>query len=133
METQQNFKHADSGGVIRDGKRNWILGYNRFLGKCSVAVAKFWGILDGLLLLQKQGYDDVTFHYDNLEIVIAITKEEKWLLRHVLREANKIANALVKMALSNDEILHMFDDPIEIQEVLQKESTRSNLDMSTPM
>ncbi|MBA0824573.1 hypothetical protein Goarm_021233 [Gossypium armourianum] len=41
METQQNFKHANSGGVIRDGKRNWILGYNRFLGKCSVTVAKF--------------------------------------------------------------------------------------------
>ncbi|MBA0850658.1 hypothetical protein Goshw_003756 [Gossypium schwendimanii] len=73
METQQNFKHVDLGGVIRDGKRNWILGYNRFLGKCSVAVAKFWGILDSLLLLQKQGYDDVTFHYDNLEIVIAIS------------------------------------------------------------
>ncbi|MBA0805021.1 hypothetical protein Gohar_004567, partial [Gossypium harknessii] len=38
-------------GVIRDGKRKWILGYNHFLEKCSVAVAKLWGILDGLLLL----------------------------------------------------------------------------------
>ncbi|MBA0576217.1 hypothetical protein Golob_025086, partial [Gossypium lobatum] len=36
------------GGVIRDGKGKWILGNNRFLGKCSVAVAELWGILDGL-------------------------------------------------------------------------------------
>ncbi|KAK5812825.1 hypothetical protein PVK06_028267 [Gossypium arboreum] len=26
--------------VIRDGKRNWILGYNRFLGKCSVIITE---------------------------------------------------------------------------------------------
>ncbi|MBA0805022.1 hypothetical protein Gohar_004567, partial [Gossypium harknessii] len=31
-----------AGGVIRDGKRKWILGYNHFLEKCSVAVAKLW-------------------------------------------------------------------------------------------
>lgn len=27
-------------GVIRDGKGNWILGYNCFLGRCLVAVAE---------------------------------------------------------------------------------------------
>ncbi|MBA0881645.1 hypothetical protein Goshw_012065 [Gossypium schwendimanii] len=28
-----------AGGVIRDGKRKWILGYNHFVEKCLVAVA----------------------------------------------------------------------------------------------
>ncbi|MBA0646393.1 hypothetical protein Goklo_014364, partial [Gossypium klotzschianum] len=60
-------------GVIRDGKGNWILGYNRFLGKCSVVVAKLWGILDGLLLLQKQGYNEVIIQSDNLEIIVSIS------------------------------------------------------------
>ncbi|MBA0813902.1 hypothetical protein Gohar_027720 [Gossypium harknessii] len=38
-------------GVIHYRKGNWILGYNRFLRKCSVAVVELWGLLDGLLLL----------------------------------------------------------------------------------
>ncbi|KAK5811200.1 hypothetical protein PVK06_026524 [Gossypium arboreum] len=41
------------GGVRRDDRGQWILGYNRPLGKCTAAVAELWGILDGLLLLQK--------------------------------------------------------------------------------
>ncbi|MBA0802814.1 hypothetical protein Gohar_013084, partial [Gossypium harknessii] len=119
-----------AGGVIRDGKGNWVLGYNCFLGKCLVAVVELKGILDNLLILQKQGYNEVTIHFDNLEIVIGISKsileesssnlirriqqilveEEKRSLRYVLREANKIANALAKMTFPNDEVLHMFDD-----------------------
>ncbi|XP_017628711.2 F-box protein At3g07870-like [Gossypium arboreum] len=125
-----NWIHIPVCGVIRDGKGNWVLGYNRFLGKCLVVVAEFWGILDGLLLLQEQGYDEVTIHSDNLEIIISISnsileelsfnlirriqqilaKEEKRSLRYILREANRIANALAKMTLPNDEVLHMFDD-----------------------
>ncbi|MBA0707484.1 hypothetical protein Golax_019527 [Gossypium laxum] len=74
------------------------------------------GILDGLFLLQKQGYDEVAIQSDNLEI---LAKEEKWCLRYVPREAIKIDDALEKMALSNDEVLHMFYDlPLEIEEVL---------------
>ncbi|MBA0834128.1 hypothetical protein Goarm_006508, partial [Gossypium armourianum] len=43
----KDFVHSVSGfsaagGVIRDGKGKWILGYNHFLEKCSVAVAKLW-------------------------------------------------------------------------------------------
>ncbi|MBA0869136.1 hypothetical protein Goshw_023610 [Gossypium schwendimanii] len=29
-----------TGGVIHDGKRNWILGYNNYLRKCSVFVVE---------------------------------------------------------------------------------------------
>lgn len=49
------------------------MGYNRFLGKCSVVVAELWGLLDGLLLLQKQGYDEVIIQSKNLENVISIS------------------------------------------------------------
>ncbi|MBA0663599.1 hypothetical protein Goklo_003704 [Gossypium klotzschianum] len=107
------------GGVICDGKGNWVLGYNRFLGKCSVIVVELWSILDEKLILQKQGYDKVVIQFENLEIVIAISdrklegltsnlikriqqilaKEEKWLLRYVPKEDNKFVDALAKMAL----------------------------------
>ncbi|MBA0600746.1 hypothetical protein Gorai_003946, partial [Gossypium raimondii] len=98
---------------------------------CSVVATELWGILDGLHILQKQGYNEVTIHSDSLEVVAAISNnkpkrtnsalirriqqifvnEEKWSLRYVPRETNKIADALAKMTLLNDEVLHMFDDP----------------------
>ncbi|KAK5775823.1 hypothetical protein PVK06_043768 [Gossypium arboreum] len=64
-----------AGGVIRDSKGKWILGYNHFFGN-SVTVAKLWGILDGLLLLQKQGYDEIIVLSDNLENVISICENK---------------------------------------------------------
>ncbi|KAK5771638.1 hypothetical protein PVK06_047866 [Gossypium arboreum] len=60
------------GSVIRNSKREWILGYNRFLGECSIATAELWGVLDGLLILQKQGYDEVIIQSNSLENVISI-------------------------------------------------------------
>ncbi|MBA0608759.1 hypothetical protein Godav_020945, partial [Gossypium davidsonii] len=42
-----------TGGVVWDETGKWLLGYNRFLGKCSVFDTELWDILDGLLLLQK--------------------------------------------------------------------------------
>ncbi|MBA0570855.1 hypothetical protein Golob_004461, partial [Gossypium lobatum] len=53
---------------------------------------------------------------------------ERWCLRYVPRENNKIADALAKMALSNVEGLHMIEDPsIEIQEVIREDKARGNL------
>ncbi|MBA0813249.1 hypothetical protein Gohar_027118, partial [Gossypium harknessii] len=53
---------------------------------------------------------------------------ERWCLRYVPRENNKIADALAKMALSNVEGLHMIEDPpIEIQEVIREDNARGNL------
>lgn len=63
---------STTGGVVRDEMRKWILGYNRFLGKCSAFDTELWVILDGLLLLQKQGYDKITIQLDNLEVVKTI-------------------------------------------------------------
>ncbi|KAG8496150.1 hypothetical protein CXB51_009411 [Gossypium anomalum] len=106
-------------GVIYDGKGQWILGYNRHLGKCTTAVAELWGILDGLLLLQKQGYAEAIIQSDSLENVLSLRDskfdgsmsslirrihqilayEEKWSLNYIPRESNQVANTLAKMAL----------------------------------
>ncbi|MBA0819741.1 hypothetical protein Gohar_022303 [Gossypium harknessii] len=40
------------GGALKDQNREWIFGFNRRLGKCSVFEAELWGILDGVTLVQ---------------------------------------------------------------------------------
>ncbi|MBA0725306.1 hypothetical protein Golax_021902, partial [Gossypium laxum] len=63
-----------------------------------------------------------------------LSVEERWCLRYVPRENNKIAYALVKMALSNVEGLHMIEDPhIEIQEVIREDNARGNLQKNMNM
>lgn len=145
-----SFGFSTSGGVIRDGKGDWIMGYNRFLGKCSVVVAELQDILDGLLFLQKQGYDEVIIQSNNIKNIVSISDkkiegskttllkriqqiiafEEKWPLSYVPRESNRIAS-LTKTGLSSDEVLHMFEDPpLKIKEILKEKSSPDNLVMN---
>ncbi|MBA0656995.1 hypothetical protein Goklo_009311, partial [Gossypium klotzschianum] len=36
--------HVSAGGVIRYHHGNWILGFTRYLGRCSIFEAELWGI-----------------------------------------------------------------------------------------
>ncbi|KAK5819749.1 hypothetical protein PVK06_024772 [Gossypium arboreum] len=109
----------------------WLVLKQRFLTNSKkarrVVITELWGILDGLLLLQKQGYIEVIIQSDNLENVISICEskfdgpksslirriqqilafEKKWSLNYVPRESNLVTDALVKMTLMRDETLHV--------------------------
>ncbi|MBA0577767.1 hypothetical protein Golob_024422 [Gossypium lobatum] len=63
---------AVADGVIRDGISDWVIGYNRFLGYCSIFYVELWGILDGLKLIQRRGHSNVVIHLDSLEVAKAI-------------------------------------------------------------
>ncbi|MFQ6658147.1 hypothetical protein Gotur_027640 [Gossypium turneri] len=63
---------SEVGEVIRNGKREWIMGYNKNLGKCSVFNVELWGVLDGLALIHKWRYDGVLIQTDSLEVIKAI-------------------------------------------------------------
>ncbi|KAH1067026.1 hypothetical protein J1N35_032013 [Gossypium stocksii] len=63
---------ATAGGVVRDKEGQWIMGFHRFLGKCSVFNAELWGILEGLKLIRRLGYDHVIIHSNSLEVVKSI-------------------------------------------------------------
>ncbi|KAK5771936.1 hypothetical protein PVK06_048192 [Gossypium arboreum] len=112
------------------------------------------GLLDGLFFLQKQGYDKVIIHTDNLENVIFISDskhggpknspirriqqilafEENLSLNYVPRETNRVADALAKMALSSAESLNLFEDPpLEIKEIFKNENSLDNLLMILSM
>lgn len=59
-------------GVLQDKDGDWILGYNKFLGNCSILDAKLWGILEGIKLTQKRGRDKVIIQSDCLEAIKAV-------------------------------------------------------------
>ncbi|MBA0874644.1 hypothetical protein Goshw_019981, partial [Gossypium schwendimanii] len=56
-----------AGGVVCDENRDWVFGYNRYLGKCSIFYVELWGILDGLKLIQRRGHDKVIIQSHGLE------------------------------------------------------------------
>ncbi|MBA0763600.1 hypothetical protein Gotri_013027, partial [Gossypium trilobum] len=59
-------------GVAYSQDGQWIVGYNRYLGFCLVFDVELWGILDGLVFIQREGHKRVLIHTDNLEAVKAL-------------------------------------------------------------
>ncbi|KAK5772900.1 hypothetical protein PVK06_049202 [Gossypium arboreum] len=137
---------AATGGVVRDKSGNWIIGFHRFLGKCSIFDAELWGILDGLKLVQRKAYDQVIIFSDCLEVVKAIngcsitnsnsaiirhihnilSHESPWSLHYIPREHNHGADYLAKQALLGKENLQVFDVPPEgIHSLLDRDRTMS--------
>ncbi|MBA0878535.1 hypothetical protein Goshw_025902 [Gossypium schwendimanii] len=64
-------------GVVRDQQRNWILGFNCYLGRCTPFEAELWGILDGVLILLSKGYKKTKIKSDNSEVIKALS--DNWL------------------------------------------------------
>ncbi|KAH1091494.1 hypothetical protein J1N35_018751 [Gossypium stocksii] len=112
---------ASAGGVARDMNRQWLFGFNRYLGKCSIFDAELWGIFEGLKILQRRGHDHVIILLDSLDVIRAIqgsnlatsnsalirriqsilSQENSWILRYIPREHNEAADCLAKEALSS--------------------------------
>ncbi|MFQ6640365.1 hypothetical protein Gotur_016335, partial [Gossypium turneri] len=94
----------------RNGNEEWIIGYNRYLGNCSVFDAELWDILDGLTIIQDMRYAGVKIQTDSLEAVNAIQDPSltglnsalvkdihlllnnigPWTIQHSLKDFNKV-------------------------------------------
>ncbi|MBA0748037.1 hypothetical protein Gogos_004893 [Gossypium gossypioides] len=59
-------------GITENREGEWILGFNRFLGNCSIFYAELWGILDSLTFLRESGIGSVLIETDNLEATKAL-------------------------------------------------------------
>ncbi|KAH1091295.1 hypothetical protein J1N35_018552 [Gossypium stocksii] len=68
---------ATTGGIVRNRNGEWIIGFNRLLGSCSVFEAKLWEILDGLGIIIDRGYDHVRIQTDSLEVAKVIQKSHR--------------------------------------------------------
>ncbi|MBA0704823.1 hypothetical protein Golax_017056, partial [Gossypium laxum] len=111
------------GGVIRDNKWRWILGFNRWLGQCSVFNAELWGILDDMLLLQNRRCDRVLIWTESTKVLQAIHEAFSltsfsalircihkllqevghWELEYIPREENLEADSITNMAFVKNE------------------------------
>lgn len=81
---QEDSRNAAVGGVLRDEKGEWIFGYNKYLGKCSIFDAELWGILDGLKISQKREPSKIVIQSNSLEAVQAIQGNNSKTLQTVL-------------------------------------------------
>ncbi|KAK5777236.1 hypothetical protein PVK06_045203 [Gossypium arboreum] len=135
--------NAAADGIIRNANRDWILGYNRHLGKCSIFNAKLWGILEGLRLIQRRGHDEGITQSDSLEVVKAIfdrnstgenfalirriqsilspeksilSPEKRWCLRYIPGDQNQVVDCLAKQALFGSDYLQHVVDANETRE-----------------
>ncbi|MBA0819424.1 hypothetical protein Gohar_022124 [Gossypium harknessii] len=119
--TQQSFKRPDSGRrvelfVTGNETRSW-------------AIIAYWGSVQ---------FRDKLFAGSKSTLLRRIQQilasERNGSLRYVLKEKKKIANAIAKMTLSNDETLHMFKETLmEIKEILDKASFLDNSTLNIPM
>ncbi|MBA0646241.1 hypothetical protein Goklo_014219 [Gossypium klotzschianum] len=112
--------YAATGGAVRDGDGNWIMGFSRYLGVCSLFKAEVWGILDGILILLNKGYRRAIIQNDNLEVVQALTDvrledlgiivlrrtqrimraKGQWRINHISIEQKLVADRLAKLSLN---------------------------------
>ncbi|KAG8493011.1 hypothetical protein CXB51_012640 [Gossypium anomalum] len=108
---------AAAGGLLRDQKGAWIVGYTRYLGICEVIVSELWGILHGLQIALDRGFRKVTIRTDNLEVVnliqegvckgsnsslimrilMLLKQLNHWNLQNIPREENGLVDKIVNL------------------------------------
>ncbi|KAL4386745.1 hypothetical protein GQ457_09G012620 [Hibiscus cannabinus] len=59
---------ASCGGVFRDHMGEWILGFSKFIGVCSVVDAELWGVLVGLESAWSHGFRKIIIETDSLDV-----------------------------------------------------------------
>ncbi|MBA0742372.1 hypothetical protein Gogos_015437 [Gossypium gossypioides] len=95
----------------------WIIGFARYLGNCTVLEAELWGILDGLNLILDRRFENILIKTDSLESLNAIMEDtsgnsnsaivrrihqtlkrvKQCEIQHIPREDNLIADSLAKI------------------------------------
>ncbi|KAG8486316.1 hypothetical protein CXB51_019654 [Gossypium anomalum] len=109
---------AASGVMACKQEEEWIVGFNCYLGLCTVFNVELWGVLDGITLIHERGYQKVVIHTKNLKVVkviqdayltdsfsvllrrihISLQAIQHWKIKHVQRESNQVAGCLAKLA-----------------------------------
>ncbi|MBA0686943.1 hypothetical protein Goari_014510, partial [Gossypium aridum] len=118
----QAVKHAKVFASIRDVLRNqagdWILGYNHYLGECSMFEAELWGILDGLTILNNRRYERVLIHIYSMEVLKTIEYRQSEVANsawYVPKKDNRVVDGIAKLTFDNKEGVLIFEEvPKEI-------------------
>ncbi|KAK8997530.1 hypothetical protein V6N11_012087 [Hibiscus sabdariffa] len=68
---------ATCGGVIRNNVGDWLLGFHRKIGVCSVLEAELWGVAEGLRLAWDAGIRVVLLEVDNNDVARLVHDKER--------------------------------------------------------
>jgi ribonuclease HI len=119
------------GGVIRGSDGEWLGGFAKYVGRCSVFVAELWGVYEGLKYVKNMGFTAVEVNVDSLAVVEALKRKTKsnvtggalinrirqimnldWEVdvQHAYRESNQCADALANEGCSLCEETQFFEE-----------------------
>ncbi|KAE8694956.1 DNA helicase INO80-like [Hibiscus syriacus] len=102
---------AASGGLIRNYSSNWVTGFSKSIGFCSVLYAELWGIYIGLQLAWEW----------NIRKLIVETDSKEAISNSPL-ECNRVAGGLASMAWSQQSDFLIFDNPpAEVKDIRDNE------------
>ncbi|KAK4262866.1 hypothetical protein QN277_028366 [Acacia crassicarpa] len=115
---------AGCGGVLRNNRGEWVIGYTKVIGVCDACSAEEWAVLEGLKLAWDFGVKNVILESDAQELIRRITapsshpgsllfeqirkmlrREWQVNLRYIPREINRLADALAKLGISRTAVL----------------------------
>ncbi|KAH9768779.1 putative ribonuclease H protein [Citrus sinensis] len=111
---------AGAGGLVRDYRGVWQIGFCINLGACSVLTAELWGLYHGLCMASQRGFRRIWVEVDSKPVtqilanpttpvnehhspILAIREllSRDWIVRvnHIYREANIAADFLASFSL----------------------------------
>ncbi|KAL0007753.1 hypothetical protein SO802_009255 [Lithocarpus litseifolius] len=123
---------ASYGVVVRDEEGIWIAGFTRRIGVTTSFEAELWGLRDGLMFCSNLNISSLVVELDAKAIVdvllnanyvnnvispflddcrLLMTLFSRLQVNHCYREANKCADKLARMEISNNSDLIYFQSP----------------------
>ncbi|MBA0779043.1 hypothetical protein Gotri_003326, partial [Gossypium trilobum] len=121
-----------TGEVLRNHLREWILGFNQFLGVCSTFEAELWGILDSLSILQERRVNRILIQIDSLEAVQAIqginsTNQNSALIRRIQIPLQDKDHWMAPTDLEG--VQNLTTAPLELIEILDSDKSSGAFDI----
>ncbi|KAK8478191.1 hypothetical protein V6N11_020183 [Hibiscus sabdariffa] len=117
---------AAIGGICRSDSGEWIFGFSRRIGCCSILNAELWVIFYGLQYVWRRGYCRVIIESDCREAICCVTNGDvapmvnglvvirEWLqpswevkVNHIFRQSNMVVDWLAK-ALRDHKVRTVF-------------------------
>ncbi|MBA0803499.1 hypothetical protein Gohar_013706 [Gossypium harknessii] len=66
---------AADGGCVRDHNGEWIIGFAKYLGNCTVLETELWGILNELNLILDRRFEKILIQIDSIEAINVILED----------------------------------------------------------
>lgn len=121
---------ASAGGLIRNHRGDWIIGFTTNIGCTSSFMAELWGLREGLIVARNHDFNNIVAETDSEAVAQTLNKEEDHSLNtliadcrdllghfqnaevtHVYREGNQCADYLANLAQSAHWGTSLLDSP----------------------